>query len=201
MKKDKRSLFWQLDFQLQESHGLGFTPSILFPWVLGEAGYLCVAGGGGGVLGGGQSHMGLVRYIGKGAVTRPLILPTRPQKIGVNDFYVLTALPGGLKYCFGFLLCFGFVSFAVVPGVKNTGSGSDSAITVWCGLKQHTFLSGPHHIACVQSGPCYITSACCCSILGSLFGTCLGSAQPHISEQVVLSPKMSSVPSPCLQFR
>lgn len=103
--------------------------------------------------------MGLVKCIGKGEVTRPLILPTRPQTIGVDDCYVLTALPGGLKYCFGFLLCFGFVSFAVVPGVKNTGSGSDSAITVWCGLKQHAFLSGPHLIACVQSGPCYITTA------------------------------------------
>lgn len=96
--------------------------------------------------------MGLVKCIGKGEVTRPLILPTRPQTIGVDDCYVLTALPGGLKYCFGFLLCFGFVSFAVVPGVKNTGSGSDSAITVWCGLKQHAFLSGLHLIACVQSG-------------------------------------------------
>lgn len=37
LRRDKRSLFWQLDFQLQESHGLGFSPSICSPgsWVQG----------------------------------------------------------------------------------------------------------------------------------------------------------------------
>ena len=30
-RKDKRSLFWQLDFQPQESRGLGFFPPVFVP--------------------------------------------------------------------------------------------------------------------------------------------------------------------------
>lgn len=35
MRKDKRSLFWQLDFQPQESRGLGFFPPAFVPLGLG----------------------------------------------------------------------------------------------------------------------------------------------------------------------
>lgn len=42
MKKDKRSLFWQLDSQLQDSHGLGFSPRV---FVLLDLGYWLWVGG------------------------------------------------------------------------------------------------------------------------------------------------------------
>lgn len=46
--------------------------------------------------------MGLVGCMGKGEVTWPFILPTRPQMTGMDDFYVLTALPGRLNIVWGF---------------------------------------------------------------------------------------------------
>lgn len=51
MKKDKRSLFWQLDFHLRDSRGLGFSPSILFPLDLGHR-----LGRGGGAQGRGRGR-------------------------------------------------------------------------------------------------------------------------------------------------
>lgn len=81
MRRDKRSLFWQLDFQLQESHGLGFSPSICSP---GSR----VQGGGDGDRPGG--------YKGEGDIPGHLFC-LQDHRTGVADSLFFNCSPGWTK--------------------------------------------------------------------------------------------------------
>lgn len=49
---------------------------------------------------------------------------------GVANSFFLTAVPGGLKDCFGIFLCFGFCLVCCGSWCKITASSPGSAITV-----------------------------------------------------------------------
>ena len=67
-------------------------------------------------------------------------------------FLVLTAVPGRLKYCFGFFSLF-WVLFSLLRFLgKHTVSSPGSAIAVLCGLTQGDAPAGPHLIAHIRRG-------------------------------------------------
>lgn len=114
MRRDKRSLFWQLDFQLQESHGLGFSPAFV-PLGLGCRGW------------------GRARWVQRGGGhPRATCFAYKTVGLGWLILYFFNCSTGWTKTLLWVFLCFGFALFVVIP--------EDRALllaqALQCGLKQ-----------------------------------------------------------------